>query len=521
MKKAIIIGAGPAGLTAAFELLTKTDIVPVIVEADHQVGGLSRTIDYHGNKIDIGGHRFFSKSDKVVAWWLQFLPLEAGFQEEQLAIQYHNQTATYPLIRSQAEDSDQVMLVRKRKSRIYYQRKLFDYPLRLSFRLLRQLGFLKSARICFSYLYAKVFPLKPEATLEQFFINRFGRELYGTFFKDYTEKVWGVPCDQIPASWGQQRIKNLDIGKLIGHAIKSLFVSNTSIEQKGTSTSLIEQFLYPKFGPGQLWETVAAEIEKRGGEIFLRTAVTGIKGDGHRIVSVETTDLQTGVKTSREADYFFSTMPVKQLIETSSGLPVPDKIREIAGKLQYRDFLIVGILTDGLLLKEETGMPVTDNWIYIQDKNLKAGRLQLFHNWSPGMVSQPESKWIGVEYFCNETEAFWQQKDEDISALAVREMESIGVLQTSQVKDTLVVRVKKAYPSYYGAYQDFSQVQEFLNSIENLYPVGRNGMHRYNNSDHSMLTAMAAVDNIITGNKDKTNIWEINTEEEYHEESDA
>ena len=520
MKKAIIIGAGPAGLTAAYELLTRTDIVPVIIEADTQVGGLSKTVDYHGNKIDIGGHRFFSKSDKVIAWWLQFLPLEAGFKEEQLHLQYQNQTATYPLTSSQATDPNQVMLVRKRKSRIYYHQKLFDYPLRLSFQLLWQLGFRKSFRICLSYLYARLVPLKPEESLEQFFINRFGRELYSTFFKDYTEKVWGVACNRIPASWGQQRIKNLDISKLLGHAIKSIFTRDTSIDQKDTSTSLIEQFLYPKFGPGQMWETVAAEIVKRGGQLILQTAVTEIRGDGeHRIISVETTNLQTGVKTNREVDYVFSTMPVKQLIEASRNLPVPDEVKRIAGALQYRDFLIVGILTDALLLKEKDGTPVTDNWIYIQDKNLKAGRLQLFHNWSPGMVSEPESKWIGVEYFCNETEPFWQLPDHDITALAVREMELIGVLQSNRVTDTLVVRVKKAYPSYYGVYEEFSRVQNFLNGIENLYPIGRNGMHRYNNSDHSMLTAMAAVESIIAGNMDKTNIWEINTEDEYHEES--
>ncbi|MBE7171307.1 MAG: NAD(P)/FAD-dependent oxidoreductase [Williamsia sp.] len=522
MKKAIIIGAGPAGLTAAYELLTKTDIVPIVIEADTQVGGLSKTVDYHGNKIDIGGHRFFSKSDKVIAWWLQFLPLQPGFEAEQLHIQYQNKTAVHPFVRTAPANPDEVMLVRKRKSRIYYHRKLFDYPLRLSFHLLQQLGLLKSTRICLSYLYAKLFPLKPEETLEQFFINRFGRELYKTFFKEYTEKVWCVPCNQIPASWGKQRVKNLDITRLIGHAIRSIFVRDTSIDQKDTSTSLIEQFLYPPFGPGQMWEKVAAEIVKKGGQLLLQTAVTGIQGDnGHRIVSVDTMDLRTGVKTNQEADYFFSTMPVKELIDTSRDLPVPDEIKKIAGALQYRDFLIVGILTDDLLLKEKDGTQVSDNWIYIQDSNLKAGRLQLFHNWSPGMIAEPASKWIGVEYFCNETEPFWQLPDKEIAAVAVREMESISVLKSSSVKDTLVVRVKKAYPSYYGAYQDFSRVQDYLNTIENLYPVGRNGMHRYNNSDHSMLTAMAAVENILSGNKDKTNIWEINTEEEYHEEASS
>jgi len=519
MKTAIIIGAGPAGLTAAYELLTKTDIVPIIIEADKQAGGLSKTIHYHGNKIDIGGHRFFSKSKKIIDWWLRFLPLENSLSGKTVSIQYHNQQSDYDSAPAQVT-GEKVMLLRKRKSRVFFRKKLFDYPLQLNFRTLRKLGLVKTMQIGYSYLYAKLFPRKPELNLEDFFINRFGKNLYKTFFKDYTEKVWGVPCDKIPASWGQQRIRNLNVGKLILHSARSVFSRNTRLDQKGTHTSLIEQFLYPKFGPGQMWETVAEEILKRKGIILLNTKVTAICGDkNQKILSVETTDVVTGKKTIINGDYFFSTMPVKELIENSRDLHVPAETREIASSLEYRDFLIVGILADRLLLKEKNGEPVTDNWIYVQDKNIKAGRLQFFHNWSPFMIAQPDQQWIGVEYFCNETDAFWQLPDKDLADQAIGEMESIGVLESSAVKDTVVIKVKKAYPSYYGSYKDFNKVQDFLNSITNLFPVGRNGMHRYNNSDHSMLTAMEAVDNIIAGRWDKSNIWEINTEEDYHEDS--
>jgi protoporphyrinogen oxidase len=519
MKTAIIIGGGPAGLTAAYELLTKTSIVPIIIEADKQVGGLSKTIDYKGNKIDIGGHRFFSKSNKVIDWWLQFLPLDAAFAGEHIRLQYQNKVAGYTAHTQAIPDRDKVMMIRKRKSRVYYHKKLFDYPLQLNYSTLRKLGLLKSSRICFSYLYAKIFPVKPEETLEEFFRNNFGNELYETFFKEYTEKVWGVPCKQLPASWGQQRVKNLNAGKLVWHAVKSIFTKNKRLDQKGTSTSLIEQFLYPKYGPGQMWEAVAEQITKRGGTVLLNTAVTGITGNGiNELLSVESTDRITGERKEWRGDYFFSTMPVSELIAFSKNLPIPADVRQIAGQLEYRDFLIVGILADKLQLAEKDGSAITDNWIYIQDKQIRAGRLQFFHNWSPFMIKDTGKKWIGVEYFCNESDNFWQLTDEEICRQAIAEMESIGVLKVPDVKDCMVARVKKAYPSYYGGYKDFSQIQAFLNSIENLFPVGRNGMHRYNNSDHSMLTAMASVENIMAGRKDKSNIWEINTEEEYHEE---
>ena len=519
MKIAVIIGAGPAGLTAAYELLTKTDIKPIIIEADEQVGGLSKTVNYKNNRIDIGGHRFFSKSKKVIDWWLHFLPLDPAWNGEKLHLRYQNKQAGYATERRRPSEVDKIMLVRKRKSRIFYNKKFFDYPLRLNARTIKNLGFIKMCRIGLSYLHAKFLPEKPELTLEQYFKNHFGNELYQTFFRDYTEKVWGVPCSRLPASWGQQRVKDLNIGKVIKHALKSLFAGNATIDQSGTNTSLIEQFLYPQYGPGQMWETVAEEITKLGGTISLATTVTGLYGNGqNKILSLETKDNKTGEIKRIHGDYFFSTMPIKELVEYCHGLPVPQAVREVAASLQYRDFLIVGLLTSDLSVKDRKNSPITDNWIYIQDKNIQAGRLQFFHNWSPSMVSHPGDAWIGVEYFCSDSDNFWKSDDKTIIASVIKEMESIGIVAASLVKDAVVVRVKNAYPSYYGGYEKFEIVRQYVDTIENLFLIGRNGMHRYNNSDHSMLTAMTAVENIVSGITDKKNIWEINTEETYHEE---
>lgn len=520
-RKAIIIGAGPAGLTAAYELLVNSDIIPIVIEQDKQVGGISKTIDYKGNKIDIGGHRFFSKSEKVMNWWLHFLPLDSGSAESQIHIQYQQKKASYPIVEKGGMDTDKIMLLRPRKSRIYFEQQFFDYPLQFNKNTLRQLGLQKLVPFGFSYIYAKIFPVKPEENLAQFFRNRFGNLLYQTFFKDYTEKVWGVPCEKLPATWGQQRVKGLNIGKVIKHALRSIFMPDRSISQSGTSTSLIEQFLYPKYGPGQMWQTVAEEIEKLGGKILLHTTVSRLMGDmDKRLTSVETVGMATGAKVIYKADYFFSTMPVKELISKTEYLVIPPEVKIAASSLEYRDFLIVGILASALAVKDNSA-PFTDNWIYIQDRHIKAGRIQFFHNWSPHMVNNPGDAWIGVEYFCNETDAFWQQDDQTIADQAVREMEMISILDPNQVKDTVVIKVKKAYPSYFGGYANFSVVQSFVNTIDNLYLIGRNGMHRYNNSDHSMLTAMEAVENIITGRKDKASIWAINTDDEYHEEQVA
>jgi protoporphyrinogen oxidase len=518
MKTAIIIGAGPAGLTAAYELLTKTDIIPYILESDNQVGGLSKTIDYKGNKIDIGGHRFFSKSERVINWWLHFLPLDANAYQDHINLQYQNKNAGFDISTGNIGKGDKVMMLRQRKSRIYYQQNFFDYPLQLNKRTIQNLGLIKMTRIGLSYLKARILPVKKEENLAQLFVNRFGKELYETFFRDYTEKVWGVPCEKIPATWGHQRVKDLNISKLILHAITSVFKKDKTLSQKDTSTSLIEQFLYPKYGPGQMWETVAKEVERLGGKILLNTTVTGLTGADNKITS-SACNKNTGEILQLNGDYFFSTMPVKELVQNLKGFSIPEEVMQVGSSIQYRDFLIAGILASGLQVHEPNGGgQIKDNWIYIQDKNVKAGRIQIFNNWSPFMVNDINDVWLGVEYFCNETDDFWKLDDDAIKEIAVKEMEIIGILKPAQVKDALVVRVVKAYPSYYGSYDRFDIVQKYLDTIENLFLVGRNGMHRYNNSDHSMLTAMTAVENIIKGRKDKANIWDVNTEDEYHEE---
>lgn len=516
MQKAIIIGAGPAGLTAAYELLTSTNIIPIIIECDSQVGGLSKTIDYKGNKIDIGGHRFFSKSTEVINWWLQFLPIE-NTTNQNIEINYQNRT-TVLRPNDVSTAGKNVMMVRPRKSRIYYQKKFFDYPLQLNSKTIQNLGLSKMASIGLSYILSKITPQKSEKTLEDFFINRFGKVLYQTFFKDYTEKVWGVPCSKLPATWGHQRIKDLSVTKVLKHAIGSIFSSDKTIHQKKTSTSLIEKFLYPKYGPGQMWEVVAEEIEKRGGVILLNKAVTTLHINERKIIeNVGVKDTKIGKQENLTGDYFFSTMPVKELVDSITGLKVPNNVMHAAQSLEYRDFLIVGILASSLIIenKEES---FTDNWIYIQDKNVRAGRVQFFHNWSPFMVDNPHDKWIGVEYFCNETEAFWQMDDKTIADEAIKEMQSIGLLNKESVKDTFVAKIKKAYPSYFGGYSNFNVVRDFIDNMDNLFLIGRNGMHKYNNADHSMLTAMEAVKNLKKGSNKKSNIWAVNTEDVYHEE---
>ena len=516
MRKAIIIGAGPAGLTAAYELLTRTDIIPILIENDIQVGGLSKTVDYKGNKIDLGGHRFFSKSQKVLDWWLNILPLqeEAG---DDIRIRYHNKTTVVSNTASQVNEEGR-MMVRPRKSRIFYRGNFFDYPLQLNWRTARNLGAGKMLLIGLSYLKAKFFPVKPEKSLADFFINRFGKSLYETFFKDYTEKVWGVSCDSLPATWGQQRIKDLSVSKVIWHAVKKVFSSDKTINQTETSTSLIEQFLYPQCGPGQMWETVAKRVIEMGGTIIMNNAVfETVIGDDCLVKSIKIKNNNTKEVQELSGDYFFSTMPVKELIGGLRLIEVPDSVSKAASSLGYRDFLIVGILASKMAVKDNEDK-LTDNWIYIQDKNILAGRMQLFHNWSPYMVTDPTKVWIGVEFFCNETDQFWNETDETISLTAIKEMEQIGLLNKNDVLDTIVVKAPKAYPSYFGGYENFEDIKAFTDTVDNLFLIGRNGMHKYNNSDHSMLTAMTAVDNIITGRKDKSNIWDINTEDEYHEE---
>ncbi len=518
-KRALIIGAGPAGLTAAYELLTRTDILPVVLEKSEYMGGISRTVNYKGNRMDIGGHRFFSKSDRVMQWWLTILPLQKlEGAAAQIAYRQQSTTVQASMEGVDPQREEKVMLVRNRKSRIYFMRQFFAYPITLSGETLRKLGLAKTLRIGSSYLRSLLFPIRQEQNLEQFFINRFGRELYLTFFKSYTEKVWGIECRQISAEWGAQRIKGLSIYKTISHVLKKVFSSKKrDIGQKDVETSLIEQFLYPKYGPGQMWEEVARRVEALGGRILTHRSVEKIARLDGRITSVCARNSQTGESDSFEADYFFSTMPVKEL---AAGMcpPPPPEIRAIAEGLIYRDFIAVGVLCDRLTLREASGEIVQDNWIYIQEPDVLVGRLQIFNNWSPAMVADASKVWIGLEYFCNETDALWKKNDREIIELAKSELASMKIVEPQDVLDATVIRMPKTYPAYFGSYDRFPELRSWFDGFENLFLIGRNGMHKYNNQDHSMLTAMMAVDNILENVRSRDNLWALNTEQEYHEE---
>jgi protoporphyrinogen oxidase len=566
-KRAIIIGAGPAGLTAGLELLRRSEIQPVILEASEEIGGISRTIRYKGNRMDIGGHRFFSKSDRVMQWWIDLMPPEVGEAGETAStgeisyqgkrrvvaiparlpeepvlrgagpIVHHHadadeadfeddieSTAGEPvemLVAAETPDPDLVMLIRPRKSRIYYLRKFFDYPITLTSTTLKNLGLARTLRVGTSYMKSRVSQITPEKSLEDFLINRFGRQLYLTFFKSYTEKVWGTPCNEISAEWGAQRIKGLSLTTAVKHFFKKTFGKKAKavsgdVAQKGTDTSLIERFMYPKFGPGQLWEHVADLIREKGGEIHMGWKVDRIHCDGKRVVSIDAVNASDERQTFA-GEYFFSTMPMRELVEAMDVL-VPENVREVSAGLQYRDFITVGLLLDRLKVKEQDGGLLKDTWIYVQEPDVILGRLQIFNNWSPYLVADPTKVWIGLEYFCYDTDELWKMPDEELKKFAIAEVAKIGILNAEDVLDGHVVRVPKTYPAYFGTYDRFDELREFTDGFENLFLVGRNGMHKYNNQDHSMLTAMTAVDGIVAGHVDKAALWEINTEQEYHEE---
>jgi protoporphyrinogen oxidase len=520
-RAAIIIGAGPAGLTAAYELLTRTDIRPIVLEKSQYMGGIARTVNYKGYRMDIGGHRFFSKSDRVMQWWLEVLPMQATSGVEQL-IRYQGRSRTVAGAAHNAPDPDKedlVMLVRRRKSRIYFLRRFFEYPIRLSADTLSKLGVVRTIRIGFSYVKSVLFPIRGERTLEQFFINRFGRELYLTFFKSYTEKVWGVPCDRISAEWGRQRIKGLSILRALAHHLKQPFRKKADIAQKGMETSLIEQFLYPKYGPGQMWEEVARRVRAMGGEVLTGWKARRVLLNGTRVRALEAAS-ENGETRIFEGDYFFSTMPIQELVRAFND-PAPPEILAISDGLMYRDFITVGLLVNDLKVKESGpggARLIQDNWIYIQEPDVMVGRLQVFNNWSPYLVADPGKVWVGLEYFCNTTDPLWTKPDDEMVRLATEELARIGIIEAGDVLDSTVVHVEKTYPAYFGTYDRFEELRGHLDRYENLFLVGRNGMHRYNNQDHSMLAAMTAVDNILAGVTAKDNIWAVNTEQEYHEE---
>ncbi len=518
MKNIIIIGAGPAGITAAYELLknsgnNKYNIT--ILEESDAIGGISRTVCHNGNRMDIGGHRFFSKDDDVMKWWKSLMPIQGKDSIDDIIL-----CREKPLSPGgpDPQSSDNVMLVRDRVSRIYYLDKFFDYPISMSLQTIKNMGFGRTVKAGLSYIKSSIFK-KEEDSLENFYINRFGKVLYEMFFEGYTEKLWGRHPKEISADWGAQRVKGLSVTAVIKDMISKTVHKNKT--ENEVETSLIEQFIYPKFGPGQLWETAASEIENSGGHILKRHKVEKIICDGNKITAV-TCSTPNGEKTF-EGDIFISSMPIKDLIADIDGTPVPSDINKIADGLPYRDFVTVGLLLDKLNLKNKTniktlGNIVPDCWIYVQDTNVKLGRIQIFNNWSPYMLKDPENTvWIGLEYFCREGDDFWNMDDKSCIKFVSNELQKMNIINSDQVKDAHIERVKKAYPAYFDTYSRIDQVIEYLNGFENLLCIGRNGQHRYNNMDHSMVTAMRASDFINGKITDKNEIWNVNTEQSYHE----
>jgi protoporphyrinogen oxidase len=468
-KRVVIIGGGPAGLTAAYEL-GKAGVRSIVLEKDAVIGGLSRTVHYKGYYFDIGGHRFFTKVKAVEDMWREVLPAGA-------------------------------FLRRPRLSRIYYNKKFFYYPLRATNALLG-LGLWNSFLILLSYGQAQLFPAKSETTFEQWVTNRFGRRLYRTFFKTYTEKVWGIPCSEIMAEWAAQRIKGLSLVS----AVKNALIKQSPSSKGDVIKTLIDEFDYPERGPGMMWERVAEIVELKGTRLELASPVLAIRWAAGRVTSVEV-DLR-GRRESIEGTDVISSMPVQELIQKLDP-PPPAEVRAAAQELHYRDFLTVAVIVN-----QADVFP--DNWIYIHDPAVKVGRIQNFKNWSPRMVPDPSKTCLGLEYFCFEGDGLWTMSDDALVTLATRELQLLGLARPGDVEDGAVVRMPKAYPVYDGGYaQALATIRGFLAGIENLQLVGRNGMHKYNNQDHSMLTAMLAARNILG---EKYDLWKVNVEQEYHEE---
>ena len=517
MKKAIIIGAGPAGLTAGFELLKQSkEYEAVILEESADIGGISRTVQHHGNRMDIGGHRFFSKDDAVMQWWDDLLPRQGRPSYDDLKLD-----RPVPLKEGgpDPEKEDRVMLTRNRVSRIYYKKKFFDYPVKMNKNTIVNMGFATTMKAGFSYLHSTVRKL-PEDSLENFYINRFGKKLYSMFFEGYTEKLWGRHPREISADWRAQRVKGLSILAIL----KDIVRKKKGKTDKQTETSLIEEFYYPKFGPGQLWETAAREFEKMGGRIEKGCKVVRILTEGAEVKGV--VFQRNGKEETLEGDLVISSMPLKDLVEGMAD--APEEIRAISAGLPYRDFVTVGLLVKKLNLKNETQLKtlsniVPDCWIYVQDTGVKLGRIQIFNNWSPYLVQNPEETvWIGLEYFCREGDSYWNMSEEEWVALGTNELVKMGVISSAdEVMDSHREQVKKAYPAYFDTYAQIDTLIEWLNRFGNLYCVGRNGQHRYNNMDHSMVTAFETVKNILSGEASKDNIWNVNTEKEYHETKEA
>ena len=467
-RRVVIVGAGPAGLTAGFDAASAGWKVTVLEKDPRYVGGISRTVCHDGYRFDIGGHRFFSKSPEITQWWKDRLP----------------------------GDFIQV----RRMSRIFYRRRFFDYPLK-PWNALSNLGLLTSIACVLSYGWARLFPVKPEKSLEDWVSNRFGRKLFSIFFKTYTEKVWGIPTSELSADWAAQRIKGLSLSKAVLNALKGKPEGGAVIK------TLIDTFSYPRLGPGQMWEKAAEDIRGLGGQISMARRVTRIRHAGGRILSVESTG-GDGATTVHEAEQFIVSMPLQETV-LAFDPPLAPEVIAAARKLRYRDFLTVALVVEG-------ENPFPDNWIYIHEPGVKLGRIQNFKNWSEAMIGRPGTTCLGLEYFCFEGDGLWTTPDADLIELGKRELAQLGLADPERVTGGSVVRVEKAYPMYDPGYQDcLTVIRGALAGFVNLHVVGRNGMHKYNNQDHSMMTAILAVRNLQGGSFD---LWNVNSDAEYHEE---
>ena len=512
-KTFLVIGGGPAGLTAAYELLKQVEDAKVVVfEESDTFGGISRTVNYKGNRMDMGGHRFFSKIERVNKWWDELLPMQGAPAMDDILLSRRVHTAPGG---PDPEKTDAVMLKRRRISRIFFDDKFYDYPISLKPETFKNMGLVKTVQVGFSYM-STLFRKLPETSLENFYINRFGRKLYSMFFEYYTENLWGRHPSEIDASWGAQRVKGLSIVAVL----KDVFGKVFRVKNRKVETSLIEEFKYPKYGPGQLWEESAKRISEMGGIILKNSRVTKVHKDGDHLTGL--TYVQDGVEKTMEGDVIISSMPLKDLVMGMND--VPEDVMRVAEGLPYRDYMTLGVLVPRLRLRNKTKLKtvaniVPDCWVYVQDRRVKMGRFQIYNNWSPYMVKDLEKTvWVGLEYFVNEGDKYWNMTEEEFSRLGVAEMVKIGLIKSPDVVlDTHMEKVKKAYPAYFDTYDEIDTVVDYLKQIDNLYCVGRNGQHRYNNIDHSMCTSFEAVANIVNGRLDKSNVWSVNTEKEYHE----
>lgn len=518
MERIIIIGAGPAGLTAGYELLKQSNKYEIIIlEENNIVGGISKTVNYKGNRMDMGGHRFFSKDKKVNEWWENMLPLQSAPSYDDKILNRNiitNKNGKNP------EAENEVMLKRNRVSRIFFDNKFYDYPISFKKETFINMGFVNTIKCGFSYLNSTVKKL-PESNLENFYINRFGKKLYSMFFEYYTENLWGRHPAEIDASWGTQRVKGVSISSII----KDIFSKTLKIKNKKIETSLIEEFKYPKLGPGQLWEVTAEKIEAMGGKIIKNAKVTKIHKNHENIIT-SVTYIKDNKEYILETNKLISSMPIKDLICGMNN--VPNKELKIAQGLPYRDYMTLGVLVSKINLKNTTKIKTINNiipdcWVYVHDRRVKMGRFQVYNNWSPYLIKDINNTiWLGLEYFTNEGENLWNMSEESFAKLCIDEMITIGLIDKKEdVLDYHLEKVKKAYPAYFDTYNEIDTLISYINQIDNLYCVGRNGQHRYNNLDHSMITSFETVKNIINNQKDKTNIWNVNTEKEYHEKDNA